>query len=290
MNSTTHTERFAPSPTGRLHLGHAYSAILAHDRARAAGGRFLVRMEDLDTGRVRAEFYDGIVDDLGWLGLSWEKPVVCQSARLALYDQALTDLTKRGLTYPCTCTRRDIAEAAAAPQEGAPMTGPDGLVYPGTCRGRVFLDDAPAAVRLNIAAAIEELGGASAVRGLTWLETGSNAGTHAIDPDALLHGTGDIVLRRKDGAPAYHLAVVVDDAAQAVTHVTRGEDLAQAVPVQRLLQALLQLPVPTYHHHRLIRDESGRRLAKRHDSLALATMRANGATPGEVRRMLGLPP
>ncbi|MEM9098030.1 MAG: tRNA glutamyl-Q(34) synthetase GluQRS [Pseudomonadota bacterium] len=282
-----HTERFAPSPTGRLHLGHAYSAILAHDRAKAAGGHFLLRMEDLDLSRVREEFYTAIEEDLEWLGLTWEPGVLRQSTRQMAYQQALDRLSAVGLTYACTCTRRDIAEATRAPQEGSPMLGPDGLVYPGTCRGKAIADGAEQAVRLHLEAAIEWLG-SNTVSKLMIDESGIGAGHRALDPTQLIAGTGDIVLRRRDGAIAYHLAVVVDDAHQGVTHVTRGEDLAPAAPIQRLLQALLDLPAVHYYHHRLIRDETGKRLAKRDDALSLATLRSEGVQPHDIRRRLQL--
>ena len=289
-----HTERFAPSPTGGLHLGHAFSAITAHDAARAAGGRFLLRMEDLDAGRVRAAYAEGILADLDWLGIRLDGPVLWQSARAAAHAQALERLSVAGLVYQCVCTRRDIAEAAAAPQEGAAATGPDGLVYPGTCRGRETDPDAPAALRLDMARAVEALGGPASVRRLAFAETDEGPegerGAIQLDPDALIGAAGDVVLRRKDGAAAYHLAVVVDDAFQGITHVTRGRDLFPATPIHRLLQALLGLPTPAYRHHRLIRDASGRRLAKRDQDLALAALREAGVAARQVRHRLGLGP
>lgn len=286
-----HTERFAPSPTGELHLGHAFSAALAWHAARAAGGRFLVRMEDLDQSRVRPHFAEQILADLTWLGLNWDGPVLHQSTRLATYRAALERLAARGLIYACTCTRRDIAEAASAPQEGAPA-GPDGLVYPGTCRGRPHRPDEPAATRLDMRRAIAELGGRGALAklGFTELDAGpaGETGEIRLDADALVDGTGDVVLRRRDGMPAYHLAVVVDDAWQAVTHVTRGRDLFPATPVHRLLQALLGLPVPQYRHHRLIRDAQGKRLAKRDHAHSLARLREAGQSARDVLHELGV--
>jgi glutamyl-Q tRNA(Asp) synthetase len=248
--------------------------------ARAAGGDFLLRIEDIDTTRCRPEWEAGIYEDLRWLGLGWPEPVMRQSGRLSAYRAALDRLAALGVTYPCTCTRRDIAAALSAPQEGAE---PEGPVYPGTCRGR---RDAPpgAAIRLDMGRALDRLGGT-----LAFTETGpEHAGTHELDPAALIAGTGDIVLARRDIGTSYHLAVVVDDAAQGITHVVRGADLFDATPIHRLLQALLGLPVPVWHHHRLIRDESGRRLAKRDDARALARYRAEGATPADIRRMVGL--
>lgn len=278
-------DRFAPSPTGHLHLGHAFSALIGHDRARAEGGRYLLRMEDLDQSRVRPGYAEGIVADLSWLGLRWDGAVLCQSARLAAYRAALARLAAAGLTYHCQCSRRDIAEAAAAPQEGV-EPGPDGPVYPGTCRG-LALGPAPnRAVRLDMARAVAQIGA------LSFRETGAGPegqqGEIPLCPEALVEGTGDVVLARRDGMPAYHLAVVVDDAYQGVTRITRGEDLFSATAIHRLLQALLDLPVPEYHHHRLIRDEAGKRLAKRDDARAIATLRAEGATPTDIRRLVGL--
>lgn len=278
--------RFAPSPTGPLHLGHAYAALVAHDMARAAGGRFLLRIEDIDQSRARPEWEARIAEDLNWLGLTWDGPVMRQSDRLPAYRTALQDLWRRGLLYPCTCTRRDIQEASSAPQEGAsPPLGPDGLVYPGTCR-HVPPPDGPlpdAALRLNMSRAIQTLG-----RPLRFVETGVNNGLHDIDPQHLLHHVGDVVLARRDMGTSYHLAVVVDDAEQGVTHVTRGQDLFDATQIHVLLQSLLGLPRPAYHHHRLIRDDQGKRLAKRDDARAICTYRAEGLSPDQIRRMVGL--
>jgi glutamyl-Q tRNA(Asp) synthetase len=268
--------RFAPSPTGPLHLGHAFSALTAWRLAIAEGGRFLVRIEDIDRARCRPEWEAAILADLAWLGLSWPEPVMRQSGRMPAYRAALEALRRRGLVYPCTCSRRDIAAALAAPQENAPRPS----VYPGTCRGR---RDAPeaAAWRLDLARALETAGP------LAFVETGEQAGEHAVDPARLLAETGDVVLARRDIGVAYHLAVVVDDAAQGITHVVRGMDLFEATPLHRLLQALLGLPVPVWHHHRLIRDERGRRLAKRDDARAIARFREEGLSPEAVRALLG---
>lgn len=285
-------DRFAPSPTGRLHLGSAFSALLAHDMARADGGRFLLRMEDVDRARCRPEHAAGIERDLAWLGVRWDGPVLYQSDREAAHGAALDRLAAAGLTYRCTCTRRDIAEAARAPQEGAPADGPDGAVYPGTCRGRAVDPQLPFALRLDIGRAIEALGGAAAVRRLGFVETGAGpdgeTGRIALDPAWLVDAAGDFVVARKDGSFAYHLAVVVDDGFQQITRVTRGRDLFSSTPLHCLLQALLGLPVPDYHHHRLIRDEAGKRLAKRDDARAIETLRDAGWTPDDVRRSVGL--
>ncbi|MGF1501604.1 MAG: tRNA glutamyl-Q(34) synthetase GluQRS [Paracoccaceae bacterium] len=293
MIAPTCIERFAPSPTGRLHLGHAYSAILAHDAAAATGGRFLLRLEDLDEGRVREAYVAQIFDDLAWLGLDWARPVLRQSARRSAYREALDRLAAEGLIYPCGCSRRDILEASSAPQEGAEAAepGPDGPVYPGTCR-RSPPQNGAVALRLHMDRAIARLGGPAAVARLGALEIGrgprGETGWQPLDSDALKSMVGDVVLARKDGAAAYHLAVVVDDAHQGVSHVTRGEDLFAATPIHRVLQALLGLPTPVYRHHRLIRDESGRRLAKRDAARSLESLRASGETPAELRARLGL--
>jgi len=277
------TERFAPSPTGLLHLGHAFSAITAHDAARAAGGRFLLRIEDLDAGRSRPEFEAALLDDLRWLGLGWDGQPWRQSTRGPAYAAALARLQAQGLLYPCVCTRADIAAAGGAPHGGADAAQPLGPVYPGTCRGAAVDPARPAALRLDMAAAL-----ARAPAGLAVTEIGLDPGRRALDRDALLRGIGDVALARKDGAAAYHLAVVADDAAQGVTTVTRGADLAPAAPLHRLLQALLDLPQTRWRHHRLIADAAGRRLAKRDDARALATLRADGASPSDVRRLVGL--
>lgn len=278
--------RFAPSPTGPLHLGHAFAAILAHDMARAAGGSFLLRIEDIDRTRSRPEWETGIIADLAWLGLAWEPPVMRQSDRLPAYRAALQALWDRGLLYPCSCTRRDIAEAALAPQEGA-RTGPDGPVYPGTCRGRPRTGPLPeGALRLDLAMALATL----PPPGFVEIGAGPHGETGRIAPDpATLPGRiGDVVLARRDFGTSYHLSVVVDDAAQGITHVTRGEDLFEATVVHVVLQGLLGLPTPVYRHHRLIRDATGRRLAKRDDARALSRYRAEGASPADIRRMVGL--
>ena len=286
----TFVTRFAPSPTGPLHLGHAFSALVAHDMARAAGGTFLLRIEDIDRARSRPEWEAQIVDDLHWLGLSWPEPVMRQSDRPPAYRAALSVLWARGLLFPCTCARRDIAAAAAAPHEGEPPMGPDGIVYPGTCRGGERAGPLPDAtvLRLDIAAALAAIGPAP----LRYEETGASphgeTGTISIPPDHLIAQVGDVVLARREMGTSYHLAVVLDDAAQGVTHVTRGKDLFGATAIHVVLQRLLGLPTPAYHHHRLIRDEGGRRLAKRDDARALRLYRDAGASPADIRRLVGL--
>lgn len=274
--------RFAPSPTGPLHLGHAYSAILAHDMARAAGGRFLLRMEDTDLERCRPEWAAQIEADLRWLGLTWDGPVERQAPKIRRYNERLEAIAGQGLLYPCSCTRADIRAALAAPQEGVVHA-----VYPGTCRGRAMADRRPEdALRLNLARAMDVLSG----RALDFVETGpAHAGRHRVDRTTALAGIGDVVLSRKgEDIVAYFLASAFDDADQRITHVIRGEDLFDFTAVQVILQHLFGLPTPVYHHHRLIRDDLGKRLAKRDDARALAKFRGEGATPADIRRMVGL--
>ena len=247
--------------------------------AQQEGGEFLLRIEDLDGGRSRPAFEAAILQDLTWLGLTWPEPVVHQSNHLARHTTALDRLTALGLTYPCRCTRADIRAALSAPQEGIENT----TVYPGTCRNRSMAERREGdAIRLNLARALAQVGP------LAFTETGPlHPGTHRLDPEEMQSNQGDVVLGRRDIGIAYHLAVVVDDAHQGVTHVVRGADLWDATPLHRLLQALLNLPVPVWHHHRLIRDATGRRLAKRDNARALATLRAEGATPADIRRLVG---
>ena len=250
--------RFAPSPNGPLHLGHAFSAIVAHDLARARGGRFLLRIEDIDGARSRPELADEFRADLEWLGLEWEE-APAQSTRTGAYESAAATLAASGLLYPCRCARAEIAAAATA-------KGPDGPVYPGTCRGATFAPEEAAAWRLDVAEALRRTGP------LTWLD--ERAGEQRARPEL----SGDVVLVRKDAeTPAsYHLAATLDDAADGVTLVTRGMDLFPATHIHRLLQALLGLPVPAWHHHPLLLDETGRKLAKRRGSPSLADRRRAG--------------
>lgn len=250
------TTRFAPSPTGALHLGHAVSAVTAHGFARAHHGRFLLRIEDIDGARSRPEHVDDILRDLEWLGLEWDGPVVFQSDRLALYETALARLDAAGLTYRCWCTRAEIAAAASAPH------GDEGAVYPGICRGRSD-GDGPFCWRLDMAKAVALTGA------LGWRDHGREV---KADPERF----GDVVLARKDAPSSYHLAVTVDDAAQGVSHVVRGRDLFGATHVHRLLQALLALPSPEYRHHALIVGADGERLAKRNGAPTLASLREAG--------------
>lgn len=281
MSGNDFVTRFAPSPTGRLHPGHAYSALQAYERARREGGRFLLRIEDIDTTRSRPEWVEGIFEDLAWLGLAWEEPVRFQSAHMADYAAALEQLKALGLLYPCFCTRKDIRAAIAA-SVSAPH-GPLGIIYPGTCRAlntqeRQIRIDAGEnyALRLDVQHAVSLIGRAP----LEWID--ERFGRQRVDVNAF----GDVVLARKDIPVSYHLAVTVDDALQGITHVIRGEDLLPATAVHRLLQALLDLPVPVYHHHALLYDDSGRRLAKRDGAETLAELRARGVTPVEFRGWL----
>jgi glutamyl-Q tRNA(Asp) synthetase len=275
--------RFAPTPSGYLHLGHAYAALIAWEAARAGGGRFLLRLEDIDRGRCRPEFERGIFEDLAWLGLDFDGPPVRQSEHLPVYADALGHLERQGLVYPCFCTRRKIrAEIAHAGQ--APH-GPAGeAIYPGICRtlhseerdlrrraGESF------ALRLDVSKALVLTGR------LEWFDL--RAGRTEARPELL----GDVVLARKDAPTSYHLAVTVDDGRQGVNLVTRGEDLFHATHVHRLLQALLDLPTPRYYHHNLIADSTGLRLAKRNRAVTLRTLRHSGRRPDDIWRMIGLP-
>lgn len=272
--------RFAPSPTGYLHLGHAASAMDGWRRARAAGGRFLLRIEDIDPGRCRPEFALAIQEDLTWLGLDWDGPVRVQSQHLAEYRAALDDLIRRDLLYPCYCTRADIAREITA--SAAAPHAPDGApVYPGTCRTLTQRQRAermgqPHALRLHMERAAARIGV------LTYHEEAE--GLVRCDPAAF----GDVVLARKDAPASYHLCVTHDDALQGVTLITRGADLKTATHVHRLLQALLGWAEPAYAHHALLTDASGRRLAKRDGAVALRALRAAGLTASEVRAMIDI--
>ncbi|WP_347918208.1 tRNA glutamyl-Q(34) synthetase GluQRS [Paracoccus marcusii] len=267
--------RFAPSPTGLLHLGHAFSALTA-----AAQGDFHMRIEDIDRDRCRPEYEAAIFEDLAWLGLDWPQPVMRQSDRMPAYQDALARLAP--LTYPCRCRRGDIRAALSAPQEGALPAGPDGLIYPGTCRHRDLRDAGPDdVIRLDAGRAFDALG----LDSIGFTDQGRS---HILTRQQFLAGIGDVVLSRRGMGTSYHLAVVVDDAAQGITLVTRGMDLFASTHIHVLLQHLLDLPTPAYLHHRLIRDTAGRRLAKRDDARAIRQYRADGASPDDIRRMVGL--
>jgi glutamyl-Q tRNA(Asp) synthetase len=267
--------RFAPSPTGRLHLGHVLAARVARSLARESGGVFLLRHEDIDGPRVKEEFYQGIEEDLEWLGLKWDGEPLRQTRRIAAYDSALRSLRDRNLVYPCFCTRREIQEEWA--RMGAAPQGPEAPVYPGTCRKLTAMEQQER-IRSGDSYAwrLDSEKAASITGPLTFRDL--RFGEISVNPRLL----GDVVLARKDIGTAYHLAVVVDDAYQQITHVTRGEDLLSSTHVHRLLQVLLDLPEPLYLHHELMLDEEGKRLAKRNDSLSIATLRGSGLMADEV--------
>lgn len=268
--------RFAPSPTGLLHLGHAYAAITAYE----SGDDFLLRIEDIDKGRSRDMFIQSIFYDLKWLGLSWDEPSLRQSTRMGAYAEALVNLKARGLVYPCFCTRAEIAAEIA--RAGEAQHGPDGPLYPGTCKS---LPRAEGVDRIaageNHALRLDVTKAAAQVGALTFCDQGHR---HPVDPFRF----GDIVVARKDMPTSYHLAVVVDDAFQHVSLVTRGEDLLPATHIQRLLQALLKLPEPRYSHHPLVLDESGKKFSKRDGAVSLESLRQAGATPADIRARIGL--
>jgi glutamyl-Q tRNA(Asp) synthetase len=277
--------RFAPSPTGLLHVGHAFSALTAFEAAK--GGRFILRIEDIDRARSRPEFVDAIKDDLAWLGVVWEEPARIQSQNFHLYEDALQKLDDRDFLYPCFCTRKEIADEIA--RSVAAPHGPEGPLYPGTCRE---LSDAkrasrmkkgePYALRLDVAKAKKKLSS------LTFAEWGTGPdgehGEQLVRPELL----GDVVLARKDMPASYHLAVVVDDARQGMTLIVRGNDLFHATHIQRLLQAVLGLPTPAYQHHPLILDAEGKKFSKRDQAVTLRVLREGGATPRDIRAMVGL--
>ncbi|WP_321392603.1 tRNA glutamyl-Q(34) synthetase GluQRS [Emcibacter sp.] len=283
QKNTEIVTRFAPSPTGLLHLGHAYSAKLAHDFARQQGGSFLLRMEDIDQTRCKAEYIDQIIDDLQWLGLTWDGEVRRQSDHFDDYREALARLEEKNLLYPCFCSRKEIKEeisrSAHAPH------GPEGHLYPGTCRAlsgseraRKIADGESFALRLDMASALTGLHGP-----LTWHDR--KKGTQTATPEIL----GDVVLARKETPASYHLSVVLDDADQKISHVIRGEDLFYATHLHRLLQHLLNLPVPEYFHHPLVVDQSGKRFSKRDQSVTLKHLRDKGHQPADVFALYSLP-
>ncbi len=295
--------RFAPSPTGPLHLGHAYSAILGFDMAMREGGEWQLRIEDIDRQRSRLEWEAEIYRDLEWLDLWWPEPVLRQSDRGDEYQAALERLRRDELLYGCRCSRTHIAASVSAPQEGDPPSeGPDGAIYPGHCKPpRAEWSDhlwspnylnAPS-LRLDMTEAAK-CGDWRALQGhaFEFRENGQGPngerGLITFTADHLIRHVGDVVLARRGMGTSYHLSVVVDDAAQGVTDVVRGQDLFEATKIHVVLQRLLGLPTPTYHHHRLIRDDQGKRLAKRDDARALSKYRAEGATPADIRRMVGL--
>jgi glutamyl-Q tRNA(Asp) synthetase len=283
--------RFAPSPNGHLHLGHAYSALLNFDLARQAGGRFLLRIEDIDAARCRPEFEAAIYEDLGWLGIGWETPVRRQSEHFADYREAVDKLASLGLIYPGFESRAEIARLVTERETGAPWPrDPDGApLYPGVAkslpaeeRRRLIAQGLPYALRLDMAAACAR------ASDLTWIEHGEGRNGETGIVTTRPQAWGDLILARKETPTSYHLSVVIDDALQGVTDVVRGQDLFWSASVHRLLQSLLGIPQPAYRHHRLVLDTSGRKLSKSTKSTSLRELRAEGATPADVRRLVGL--
>lgn len=283
--------RFAPSPNGFLHLGHARSALLNFDLARQSGGRMLLRIEDIDTTRCRPEYEQAIYDDLAWLGIAWEQPVRRQSEHLPLYREAVERLTRKGLIYPAFESRADIARMVAEKDKSGPWPrDPDGApLYPGTGKHLTEAERAqrlragtPYALRLDMDAAVARAGL------LSWIEEGAGPDGETGSVPAQPEQWGDVILARKDTPTSYHLSVVIDDALQGITHVVRGQDLFRATGVHRLLQQLLGLPQPVYRHHALVLDEAGQKLSKSTRSTALRELRAGGMAPDEVRRLVGI--
>jgi glutamyl-Q tRNA(Asp) synthetase len=280
--------RFAPSPNGELHLGHAFSALIGFEQARASGGRFVLRIEDIDTSRVRPQFISGILADLEWLGLAWEKPVILQSQRTHSYRAAAERLAAMGLLYPCFATRSMIAAAARGRRDpdGAPLLlGPLPGCSADAVARRVSAGE-PFALRLHMHKAVALAAAKLKGKPLLFCELDAHGGKQVVE--AQPERWGDAVIVRKGMPASYHLAVVVDDAWQGITHVVRGRDLFAATDLHRLLQVLLDLPAPLYRHHRLITDAMGRKLAKSARSTSLASLRARGATPADIRRLVGL--
>ena len=274
--------RFAPSPTGPLHLGHAYSALIAHDMARAHGGQFLLRFEDTDLERSKPEYIEQIIDDLTWLGVTWDRDPTFQSQSLDMYNQSLDRLISQGLTYPCRCSRKDIAAALSAPQEGVPHH-----LYPQTCKGRPMSDRKHGdAIRLHMDRACDALGDFD----LCYEELGDiNNGIYHIDKNTLMRDVGDIIVGRKDiKTAAYFMASAIDDMRQGITHVVRGVDLFEFTQVQVVLLYLLGHKAPLYFHHDLIRDEAGKRLAKRDDARAISKYRQDGFSPKDIKALIGI--
>ena len=285
----TFRTRFAPSPTGPLHLGHAYSALLAYDAARHHGGTFLLRIEDLDQSRVRPEWEELIYQDLEWLGITWDENPIKQSERTDAYRRVLHGPCMRIPTFTCTCNRRDIQQAMAAPHDEDTAYGPDGLIYPGTCRAHRTDQHTGDIDTMNLRLSLSDI--KDELDRITHSENSDISFTDMLTKSITLtdfqNTIGEAVLWRK-GYAAYHLASVIDDAHQGITHVIRGKDLKDATHIHVLLQNLLGLQTPAYHHHALIVDDTGKRLAKRHDAKAIRKYREDGATPADIRRMVGL--
>jgi len=290
--------RFAPSPNGYLHLGHAYSALLNFDSARRTGGRFLLRIEDIDSTRCRPEFEAAIHEDLAWLGIGWETPVRRQSEHLSVYRDAVEKLAAQGLVYPGFESRAAIARLVAERDAQAPWPrDPDGApLYPGAAkllpsdeRARLLESGAPYALRLDMEAAFAKVCAKTSAGALTWIEHGEGPEGETGIVAAGAEAWGDVILARKETPTSYHLAVVIDDALQGVTDVVRGQDLFWSTSVHRLLQALLGLPQPAYRHHRVMLDAAGRKLSKSTEATGLRELRRQGATSADIRRLVGLP-
>ena len=280
--------RFAPSPNGELHLGHALSALIDYDLCSRMGGRFLLRIEDIDPQRSRPEFEDGILRDLAWLGITWEEPVRRQSEHMDAYASALNTLQEKDLIYPGFLSRREVSALTATPDwphdpDGAPIYPPSDLERSNAEVDTLIAQGKPHTWRLNTARAVQSTGP------LSWVADGAGPGVEAESVAADPLQWGDVMIARRDVPTSYHLAVVTDDALQGITHVVRGMDLFHATSVHVLLQALLGLPKPYYHHHRLIMGTDGRKLSKSEKSTSLRSLRDNGATPDDIRRMVGLP-
>lgn len=278
--------RFAPSPNGLLHIGHAYSALRNHEMARTHNGRFLLRMEDIDLDRCRSEYEEAIVEDLTWLGLRWEEPVLRQSEHFSDYAAAVESLQARGLLYPCFCSRLDISRVVGGVRDW-PRDPDGGPIYPGTCRhlsaqerDRRLASGQHAALRIDMTQAVAEAGML-----LGWCEYGEGDDPRDVRAEPMLWG--DTVLARKDVPTSYHVSVVIDDARQAITDVVRGRDLFNATSLHRLLQALLDLPAPRYRHHDLLRDAAGQKLSKSTRAKSIRALRAEGITAADLRRRLG---
>lgn len=268
-------ERFAPSPTGLLHLGHAYSALLAYNSASQAGGRFLVRIEDIDQERCKSKYVDQILDDLKWLGAKYEKPILKQSSRSHIYEKTLQSLWKSNYLFSCDCTRKDI-NIASAPN-GTSVFGPDGIIYPNTCLNKLKSKKMPkTALRLNLYNLDKDK--------FTFFD--ECYGQISFTKEEAIKQIGSVILARKDIGISYHLSVVLDDAFQGVTNVTRGEDLLEATKIHVILQYILKLPTPVYHHHKLICDEFGVRLAKRNDAKSIKNYRESGCSRENLIAML----
>ena len=282
--------RFAPSPTGSLHLGHAYSALLAYDLVQSTSGILRLRIEDIDITRSREKWVKQIIEDLKWLGVEWVGPVMRQSQRVVKYQHAIAHLARKGLIYRCNCTRRDIEQALSAPQDKQNSPAKVNNIYPGTCRDRIvqpenLIQQPNFALRLNMKLALAELNQTC----ITFFECHADDLQRVeISAEEMIMTVGDFVLSSKDFFGSYHLSVVIDDAEQRITDVVRGEDLFSSTKIHVLLQRLLGFQTPTYHHHTLIRDDFGRRLAKRDKVRSIANYRAMGATPTDIRKLVGL--